>query len=204
MSPVAVCYATREGQTRIVAERVATLLRDRGLAADVFDISKIHSAFSLEPYVGAILAASVHLGRHDREMISFVTKHRAELGKLPTAFLSISLSEAEAEREAAPADERAKASDRVTKMLEQFYADTGWHPTRTKPVAGTLAYSRYNFLVRFVMKRIARAAGMPTDTTHDYEYTDWAALDGFARAFADELTGASHPRFASASANVVS
>ena len=29
------------------------------------------------------------------------------------------------------------------------------------------------------MKRIARKAGAPTDTSRDFEFTDWAALDRF-------------------------
>jgi menaquinone-dependent protoporphyrinogen oxidase len=29
------------------------------------------------------------------------------------------------------------------------------------------------------MKRIARKAGAPTDTSRDYQFTDWAALDRF-------------------------
>jgi hypothetical protein len=29
------------------------------------------------------------------------------------------------------------------------------------------------------MKEIARRAGGPTDTSRDYEFTDWAALDRF-------------------------
>jgi menaquinone-dependent protoporphyrinogen oxidase len=47
------------------------------------------------------------------------------------------------------------------------------------PVAGALAYSRYNFIIRFVMKQIARKAGAPTDTSRDYELTDWPTLDRF-------------------------
>jgi menaquinone-dependent protoporphyrinogen oxidase len=46
-------------------------------------------------------------------------------------------------------------------------------------VAGALAYSRYNVIVRFVMKRIARQAGGPMDASRDDELTDWAALDRF-------------------------
>jgi menaquinone-dependent protoporphyrinogen oxidase len=57
------------------------------------------------------------------------------------------------------------------------------------PVAGALPYTRYNFLVRFLMKRIARKAGGPTDTSRDYDFTDWAALDRFAAAFADTAVG---------------
>ena len=44
-------------------------------------------------------------------------------------------------------------------------------------IAGALLYTRYNPLVRFVMRRISRANGGPTDTSRDYEFTDWSGLD---------------------------
>ena len=48
-------------------------------------------------------------------------------------------------------------------------------------------YSRYGTLERFVMKRIAKRAGGGTDTSRDYEYTDWDEVASFATAFADAL-----------------
>jgi menaquinone-dependent protoporphyrinogen IX oxidase len=33
------------------------------------------------------------------------------------------------------------------------------------------------------MKRIAKRAGAPTDTTRDYVFTDWVALDRFVEEF---------------------
>ena len=54
-------------------------------------------------------------------------------------------------------------------------------------VAGALLYTRYNFLVRFVMRQITKAEGGDTDTSRDYEYTDWDAVDRFAEAFARQL-----------------
>jgi len=56
-----------------------------------------------------------------------------------------------------------------------------------KPIAGALLYTKYNFIVRFIMKRIARQAGAATDTSKDYEYTDWAALSRFIDEFVKEL-----------------
>ena len=50
-------------------------------------------------------------------------------------------------------------------------------------VAGALRYTHYNWLKRWMMKRIVTKAGGNTDTSRDYEYTDWAAV----RAFADEF-----------------
>ena len=61
------------------------------------------------------------------------------------------------------------------------------------PVAGALAYSHYNLLVRFIMKRIARSAGADTDTSHDYEYTDWADLDRFTADRAREIETSRDP-----------
>ena len=36
-----------------------------------------------------------------------------------------------------------------------------------------------NFFIKMVMKTISRMAGGPTDTSRDYEFTDWVALDRF-------------------------
>ena len=55
-------------------------------------------------------------------------------------------------------------------------------------MAGALPYTRYNFLVRFVMRRISKAEGGDTDTSRDYEYTDWAAVDRFAVEFVEDVT----------------
>ena len=72
-------------------------------------------------------------------------------------------------------------------MIERFIVETGWYPTATKPVAGALTYTKYSFIMRLVMKRIARAARGSTDTRRDHVYTDWAALDRFV---ADFVSGA--------------
>jgi len=37
-----------------------------------------------------------------------------------------------------------------------------------------------NFIVRAIMKRIARKAGAPTDTSRNYEFTNWTAVDRLA------------------------
>ena len=49
--------------------------------------------------------------------------------------------------------------------------------------AGAFAYTRYNLLVRWYMKRIARQRGVSTDTSRDCEFTDYTALRRFADQF---------------------
>jgi menaquinone-dependent protoporphyrinogen oxidase len=187
MKPVAVLYATREGQTKRIAEHTAGAMGARGFDVDVKDLRDDSGSVDLNRYAAAILAASVHLGKHEREMVKFVKDHLTELERLPSAFLSVTLSEAGAEKPDATPEERARHSAGVREVMEKFFVDTGWRPQRVKPVAGALLYSKYNPLVRFVMKRIARKAGTGTDTSRDYEYTDWVSLDRFVDELAEDL-----------------
>jgi menaquinone-dependent protoporphyrinogen oxidase len=179
-------YATREGQTRRIAEHIAITLRARGIPTDLKNLAETPAP---DPacYTAIVLAASVHAGRHEPEMLRFVKGHRAELDMVPTAFISVTLSEAGAERVAATPEEHARFVADVQRVLDNFFAAADWHPRRMKPVAGALLYTRYNFLVRFVMRRIAKTVGAETDTSRDYEYTNWAALDKFVGEFCGEI-----------------
>jgi len=176
----AILFATREGQTRRIAERIAGDLRQSGAAADVIDLGTAPRLI-LSDYALVCVAASVHVGKHERTAVAFVKRHRAELERLSAVFVSVSLSEAGVEDLARSQDERRKSSADVQRMIDDFAKETGWRPARVFPVAGALAYTRYNLLLRFVMKRIARKAGGPTDTSRDHELTDWASVDRFAR-----------------------
>jgi menaquinone-dependent protoporphyrinogen oxidase len=177
MKPILVLYATREGQTRRIAEHLAATARARNLTAEVVDAKRLSADFSLDSYSAAVLAASVHLQKHEPEMKEFVKRHLASLQLMPAVFLSVSLSEAGAEDPAATPARRAQSAADANKMIQAFLTETGWHPSRLHAVAGALMYTKYNFLIRFVMKRIARQAGASTDTSHDHDYTDWEALD---------------------------
>jgi len=176
-----VFYATREGHTRRVAEHIASDLRALGHEVEIYDVKAVAESIDWPPYDWACVAASVHAGHHEPEVIAFVKRHRQALERLQAAFLSVTLSEAGAEDVGATKERRAQSAAEVQQMIDVFVQETGWRPARVLPVAGALAYSRYNFLIRFVMKRIARKAGAPTDTSRDYEFTNWPTLDVFIR-----------------------
>jgi len=187
---VAVFFATQEGHTREIAERIMLDLRKGGFDVDLHDV-RLPFPFDWKFYSAAVLAASVHQGNHEKEMIRFVKDHRPELERMPTAFISVTLSEVGAERrEATPAEHIQFVAD-VNKMLDTFFEQTEWYPTYVKPVAGALTYSKYNFFIRFIMRRIARKQGAATDTSRDYDYTDWIALDKFIGDLAAEIRIAS-------------
>ncbi len=186
MKSVLILYATREGHTQLIANHIALTLGARKLPTVVM-CAKDAAELEVGAYSAAVLAASVHVGKHEPELVDFVIRHRAELERLPSAFISVSMAEAGAENLEASNQSRLEAAENVQHTIDRFCEQTGWHPERIKPVAGALLYTQYGALTRLVMKFIARRAGGPTDTSRDYDFTDWKALARFAEEFADEL-----------------
>jgi menaquinone-dependent protoporphyrinogen oxidase len=187
----AVFFATREGHTCRIAERIAADLRGRGVAVDLQNVREARASIPWDTYDAVCVAASVHVGHHEPEMIAFVRAHRDELVKKSAAFVSVSLSQAGAQDAHASPEQRSRAAEDVKQMISTFVRKTGWQPAYVLPVAGALLYRQYNFLIRFVMKLIARKAGAPTDTSRNYEFTDWNALDQFVEVTLSTLPSGS-------------
>ncbi len=183
---VAVLFATREGHAKRIAERIVFDLLSLGFDSDLLAVRR-HLPFDLGHYSAALLVASVHAGHHEKEMVKFVRDHKPELEIMPTAFVSVTLSEAGAEMPDKSPDEHARFVRDVDLMMGRFFCETRWLPSVAKPVAGALLYTRYNFLVRMVMKNIARKAGASTDISRNYDYTNWPDLDMFVEEFTARL-----------------
>jgi menaquinone-dependent protoporphyrinogen oxidase len=183
MKPILILYATRQGQARRIAAHVAQHLHARGRAAEVLDVLRVASPFDPRRYSAAVLVASVHLGQHEAEMVKFVRANHRQLDEIPTAFLSASLAQAAAENTSLPLEQRMQAHDEALRAVQSFRKKTQWHPLRVQAVAGALRYSDYGALVRFVMMRIAKHAGAPTDTSRDYDFTRWSELNAFVDSF---------------------
>jgi len=176
---VPVFFATSEGQTCRIARRIASVLHDLGLESCAIDVAGPNaSAIDWTHVHGAFVGASLHAGKHQKAARRFVSAHAVDLTSVPSAFFSVSLSAASKNaREVVAADKIARA----------FPAACGWIPARTVTVAGRLAYRQYGFFIRWVMKRIAQKEGGPTDTSRDYEMTDWGEVDALARDMARRI-----------------
>jgi menaquinone-dependent protoporphyrinogen oxidase len=81
------------------------------------------------------------------------------------------------------AQQDAPSQQIVQGYLDSLVAKTGWQPTLAASFAGAVKYREYNFLVRQLMKRIAKQAGLSTDTSQNHVYTDWDAVTAFAKDF---------------------
>lgn len=183
MSSFLVLYGTGEGQTAAVAERIAGVIGGRGHDVETADAETLPSGFDVGEYDAVVVGSSIHVGDHHEDVVTFVREHRDRLEERPTAFFQLSLSSAV---------DDAKRRAEAARYVEEFLAETGWEPDRIARFGGALRYSEYGFLKRVVMKRIAKRATGDTDTSRDYEYTDWAAVEAFAAdvaAFVEDRLG---------------
>jgi menaquinone-dependent protoporphyrinogen oxidase len=178
MTHILILYATTDGHTRKIAQVLAENLRAQFCSVDIVDAAGMLRGLSPESYDGVIVAASVHIGDYQRTVANWLRAHAQTLNLLPTAFLSVCL---------AVLEPGMKPRQEILRIMRRFVDRCGWRPTITKMVAGALPYTRYGWLKRLMMKRIVAKAGGDTDTTRDYEYTDWNDLRTFSRDFA-ELT----------------
>ena len=182
---VPVLYATTEGQTRRIAEHLVAIFRDRGFTSCAIDIASSDADYvDWRRVRAAVVGASLRMHRHQRAAEAFVREHGSDLNGHPSAFFSVSL---------AIASERPEERQAATARARAFPSSGGWHPDETACFAGRLAYPRYGFFTRFVMKRIARRQGAPIDTSRDYEFTNWDEVAHLADSVARAMT-ATHAR----------
>jgi menaquinone-dependent protoporphyrinogen oxidase len=125
---------------------------------------------------GAALGASLHLQKHQPEATAFARLHHATLSAVPSLFFSVSL---------AVHSKRADEVEAARRLAARFATETGWQPSRIACVAGRLAYTRYNWFKRLLMRYIAVKEGGSADTTRDHEYTDWTQVQQLADELAD-------------------
>lgn len=174
MPRILILYGTTDGQTAKIAAALAETLQVEGALVDVVDAGARVPPPRADAYGAVIVAASVHASGYQAPVRRWVAANAAALRDRPAAFVSVCLGVLQHD----PA-----VDAELQAILRRFVAATGWQPAETKIVAGALRYTRYNWLKRFVMRRIAAKAHGDTDTTRDHEYTDWIDLKGFARDF---------------------
>jgi menaquinone-dependent protoporphyrinogen oxidase len=176
MCEVPVFYATSQGQTRLIAERLAAVVRSHGLSSIALDVDQAEACNTDWPNVRAlILGASVRAGKHQSSASRFVAAHRSWFNDLPSAFFSVSLS---------IASSNSVEVDAAHALATSFAEKAGCRPTHIACMAGCLAYTKYGWLKRLVMRRIARKEGGPTDTSRDHELTDWSEVSALATTMA--------------------
>ena len=174
MARVLLLYHSYDDQTSRIARRIAETLREARHDVTVHRFGGPGSLETVRNYEAVLVGAAVRYGHHDRALEKEAREHANDLAARPNAFFSVCLA-------------ATRNSTEAQGYVQGFQRRTGWTPQVTMSFAGALQYSRYGLLRKLLMRAISGFAGGATDTSRDYEYTDWVAVDRFARDFADRL-----------------
>jgi menaquinone-dependent protoporphyrinogen oxidase len=175
---VLIVYGSKEGQTAKIAERIAQIIRHRGLQASAYSAKGIETGLVTEAFDAAIVGGSIHAGKYPAYLREFVTQHCDWLNIVPSAFFTVCMA-----IQSQNPDEREEAKN----FGKRFSEATHWHPALIETFAGAVKYTQYNFITRFVMKMITKREGGSTDTSRDHEYTDWDAVARFTNRFLEKI-----------------
>lgn len=174
---ILILYATLEGQTEKVAERMAQVLRNKGYQVTNQSAEHLPDDFDLDSFEAAILGGSIHMGHHPKFLKQFVSQHLDWLNNNTSALFTVCM---------AINSQMAKSRREAQTYEAQFLKETHWQPALSTIFAGAVKYTQYNIITRFIMKMISKREGGSTDTSHDHEYTDWDAVARFAEQFAEK------------------
>jgi len=161
-----IAYGTTEGQTRKICEYLRDQAKQKGHDVSLFDATGLD--IDPEAFEAAAIGASLHGEKYQDSIKRYVEENHMALNKMPTAFLSVSLT---------AAIEESESWEELKHITEEFLESTGWKPTYIEQVAGALRYTEYNFFKKFIMRMIAQRSGGSTDTSKDHEYTNWDQVD---------------------------
>ncbi len=169
-------YATRDGQARRIAERIADRLAEKGISASPQGLA----AASPVPQKLAearlvTLVAAVRYRRHLPEGERFLAIYRTLRAPPPLVFLSISLTARKPGRDTAEGNIYLRASIARHRLA----------PALALAIAGCLDYARYRWLDQQLIRFIMKLTGGPTNLTTSVEYTPWNVVDDVALRIAE-------------------
>lgn len=176
---IVIVYASTEGQTRKICRFAADRLADGGHAVELLHAGDAED-LDFGRFDAAVLAASVHIGSYQKELVELVQARAGQLNAMKTLFLSVSLAAAGDD----PGDWKG-----LRDIVAGLETKTGWRPGRVAHVAGAFRFTQYDFFRSWAMRWIASQKGQEVDPHADREYTDWQALGAVLDEFTAEGGG---------------
>lgn len=174
MQKYLIVYATNYGQTEKIAGFIAQKILKKGLSYDSFSINHLPRDLSPKDYCGTIVGAPVYRGRYATKLRKWCLMHHEILNQSRSAFFSVCLGVLQNDSQVQIEENR---------IMQKFLCACRWKPGMCAIFAGSLNYSKYNWLMKWVLYHIAKKAGQETSTNRDYEYTDWGRVEKFVEDF---------------------
>ncbi len=177
MQKILILYASQQGQAEKIAHTIADHISSVGAQATLININDVDREKPvLASFDRLVFGASIHVGKIEKTMALFINANAEVISTMPRSFFLVLMAAATKD-----AQRREKS---LTEIRRNMSKQLEVHFPEIEMIAGAIKYSQYNWLVKWMMKRIARKEGGSTDTSRDHEYTDWAQVKAYAQRLA--------------------
>lgn len=168
MTKILIIHSSVDGHTTHICERICSVRND--LDIDIISLSKTKN-ISLNKYEMIVIGASIRYGKYRKELFEFIDKNLNVIHSKKNAFFSVNVVARKAE----------KNSTDTNPYIEKFLQKTSWKPKIIDVFAGKIEYPKYNLFDRSIIKFIMWMTNGPTDTSKNFEFTDWSKVEKFAK-----------------------
>ncbi|PID51272.1 MAG: menaquinone-dependent protoporphyrinogen IX dehydrogenase [Pasteurellales bacterium] len=166
-----ILYVTADGQTKRIAENIAENIQGE---ISIFSLQEHKiSAQQLNNADQIIIGASIRYGHFKPIVAKFIAQHYEILNQKKSAFFSVNIV----------ARKPGKNTAQTNAYTKKFLQKIKWKPTIAEVFAGRLMYPKYRWYDRLAIQFIMRLTGGETDTTKEFEYTNWKQVKAFAEKF---------------------
>lgn len=173
MARVAIIYASTDGHSRNICERLRELIETPDNQVTLVSIEDARAA-DLSAFDKIVVGASIRYGKHSPLLLEFVNANVRVLDAKPNAFFSVNIV----------ARKPQKNRPETNPYLQKFLRRSRWRPKELDVFAGKLDYPRYGFLDRLMIQFIMLITKGPTDPRTVVEFTDWQRVEAFAQRVA--------------------
>ena len=174
MANILIIYSTTDGHTRSICERLRQVAEEQQHTVVVSWMSDSPDV-DLQPFDKVVIGASIRYGKHQPQVLDFISKNQAALESKPNAFFSVNVVARKPE----------KNQPETNPYMQKFLRQISWQPQQLAVFAGKIDYPRYGFVDRQMIRLIMWMTKGPTDPTTTIEFTDWDKVDEFGRTIAE-------------------
>ena len=169
MSSILIIYSSVDGHTKTICERIEDVIKN-SLNTTLMSLDDATHE-DISKYDRIVIGASIRYGKHRPSLFNFIEKNLDLLNSKYSAFFTVNIVARKPEKNT------AKTNPYMIKFLKK----SPWKPNLLDVFAGKLDFPTYNFSDKYIIKFIMWITKGPTDTSKVYEFTNWAAVDNFAK-----------------------
>jgi menaquinone-dependent protoporphyrinogen oxidase len=172
MARICIVYSTTDGHTLQICQRIRSVLEG---AAHQVELIAVAAAASVDwgLFDKVVIGARIRYGKHHPQVVDLINTCAGRWQNMPSAFFSVNLV----------ARKSGKDTPQTNPYARKLLRITRWQPSLAAVFAGKLDYQRYSFVDRHIIRFIMWLTHGPINLDACVDFTDWAAVDDFARRF---------------------